>query len=340
MAEKVATPYEQWIQGEGIPTVRGYAVEDMYQVPLKPWDRKGGLGAFIVLEGSEGWNSAYLCEIPRGVTLKPQRHIFEEMIYILQGQGETTVWNEDGPKQTFAWQEYSLFAVPLNAWHQHRNTGNEPAKYVAITDAPLLFNLFRDADFIFNSKFAFKNRYRGEKDYFGAGEMAGEKLWKGAFIRDVRQPEGKTQFGGPGFRSLTLSLSGNSWGAHLGQVEVGAYKKAHRHNGGAHIIVAQGVGYAYMWKDGGKRIRADYKKGSLYSPPEGWWHMHFNTGSDVVRHIAFRGLPGVDKRYFLGIPLRQGGDVLEFEDEDPEIRRIFEEELRKKGLKCNLPPVH
>jgi len=37
--------------------------------------------------------------------------------------------------------------------------------------------------------------------------------------------------------------------------------------------------------------------------------------------------------------MKKGGDLLEFEDEPPEIRRMFEEELRKKGLKCTMPKV-
>lgn len=344
MAERADSFYEKWAQQEGIPIVRGYAVPDMYKVPLEPWARKGGRGALIILEGSEGWSSAYLCEIAPGASLKPQRHLFEEEVYILQGQGETRVWNKGGPEQTFAWHEHSLFAIPLNAWHQHRNTGDKPAKYVAVTDAPLFFNAFRNPEFIFNADFAFRERYNGEKDYFdGIGRILPDDMWQGGFIPDARELKLPTRGFGPGFGRRRVWLSGNTCGSHLAQIEVGAYKTAHRHAGGAHIIIAQGTGYANMWKEGGEVVRVDFQKGSLYSPPEAWFHHHFNTGTEVVRQIAFtlslRGLGMAGKIYHTKVEVKQGGDLLKFEDEYPKIRKAFEEELRGKGLKSTMPPV-
>ena len=37
--------------------------------------------------------------------------------------------------------------------------------------------------------------------------------------------------------------------------------------------------------------------------------------------------------------MREGGTLLEFEDEDPEIRRRYIEELKKEGIECTMPPV-
>ena len=122
------TTYDKWLQTEGIDVIRDYMVDDVRTVPLKPWARKGGLGVHLCLAGAEDIDSAYICEIPVATVLKPQKHLFEETILILSGQGKTEVWNEGGPKVTCAWQEGSLFAVPLNAWHEHANTGtNRPA---------------------------------------------------------------------------------------------------------------------------------------------------------------------------------------------------------------------
>ena len=57
---------------------------------------------------------------PVGV-VAPQRQLFEEMILVLDGRGSTSVWNDAGKKVSFEWQKGSLFAIPLNAWHQHFN---------------------------------------------------------------------------------------------------------------------------------------------------------------------------------------------------------------------------
>ncbi len=70
------------------------------------------------------------------------------MILILNGEGKTEVWNQDGPKVVCNWQAGSLFAIPLNASHQHFNTGDKPARYLAVTSAPPVMDLFHNHDFI------------------------------------------------------------------------------------------------------------------------------------------------------------------------------------------------
>jgi hypothetical protein len=144
--------YEKWQQGEGIPIVKTFFVHDLKKVELSYWDRIGGDGAFINMEGAEGTTGAYVCEIPAGKNLSPQRHLYENMIYVLKGRGATTIWNDKGAKQTFEWQEGSVFALPLNAWNQHFNgQGNEPARFFSVNSMPIVFNLFHDVDFIFNT---------------------------------------------------------------------------------------------------------------------------------------------------------------------------------------------
>ena len=81
----------------------------------------GGLGAFVNLDGAGGTNDGYVCEIPPGKQLREQKHLYEEMVYILEGHGATSIWQKDGKKHTFEWHPGSLFAIPLNAHYQHFN---------------------------------------------------------------------------------------------------------------------------------------------------------------------------------------------------------------------------
>src|SRR5258706_2680278 len=64
--------YDKWQQGEGIPITKTFFVQDLRKVPLAHWERTGGQGAFINMEGAEGATGAYVCEIPGGKSLKPQ----------------------------------------------------------------------------------------------------------------------------------------------------------------------------------------------------------------------------------------------------------------------------
>ena len=77
------------------------------------------------------------------------------------GRGSTAVWNDAGQRITFEWQAGSLFAIPLNAWHQHFNgSGREPARYVAVTNGPAVINLYEDIEFVFNTRLRFQEPLR------------------------------------------------------------------------------------------------------------------------------------------------------------------------------------
>ncbi len=87
--------YDRWVREQEIPDIRGFSIEDLNEVRVVPWDRMGGLGAFIHLEGSEEeLTDAYACEIPAGAQLKPQKHLYEETVFVVGGRGATAVWYE------------------------------------------------------------------------------------------------------------------------------------------------------------------------------------------------------------------------------------------------------
>lgn len=340
-------PYEEWVKSEGIPVITGYHIEDLKTVPLKPWRRKGGLGAFINLRGAEQTADAYLCEVPPGGSLKPQRHLFEELIFVLAGRGATTIWNEgSSSKQTFEWHEGSVFSPPLNVWHQHFNgQGDKPARYVGVTSAPLVIKLFHNTDFIFNLNYVFKDRYKGEEDYFRRGHLYPGRIWESNFISDVRSfglLERKER--GSGNIGMLLDLSDNTMGAHISEFPVGTYKKAHRHAAGAHIIIQSGKGYSLMWPESKPKNRINWHKDSMFVPPERWFHQHFNTGREPARYLALKAsgsqkYAGLGREWRVAESVKAGGDQIEYEDEEPEVRRMYEEELAKEGLEVQMLPA-
>ncbi|MGZ8529250.1 MAG: cupin domain-containing protein, partial [Candidatus Binatia bacterium] len=160
--------YRKWVESEGLPLVESFFVDDITKVPLEPWKRTGGLGVRLCLEGTGETNDAYICEIPPGKSLAPEKHMYEELIYVISGRGAATIWNDGEPKRTFEWQEGSLFSPPLNSWHEIFNgNGSEPARFLAITSAPCMINLIHNNDFIFNCPYVFNDRYHSQEDYFG-----------------------------------------------------------------------------------------------------------------------------------------------------------------------------
>ena len=136
-ATEKETPYTRWVRSEGLDIIPALYVRNLRTVELKPWARRGGNAVFVNHDASRISNDSYVMEIPPGKKLAPHRQLFEEMILILDGRGSTTVWNNEGKRITFEWKAGSLFAIPLNAWHQHFNgSGTEPARYVGVTNAP------------------------------------------------------------------------------------------------------------------------------------------------------------------------------------------------------------
>src|SRR5438309_2045259 len=166
------SPYRQFLKKEGIPVYEG-GVIDVNKLELKPWKRVGALGAYIFLEGTAGTVDAWVCEIPPGGQTTAERHIFEEQILILSGKGRTQVWQGDQSNMiTLEWEKGAVFPSPLNTWHRHINTGKDPVRMVAITNAPLLIDMFRHADFIFDNDYVFTERFDGRKEYFSTKPAA------------------------------------------------------------------------------------------------------------------------------------------------------------------------
>jgi gentisate 1,2-dioxygenase len=259
--------------------------------------------------------------------------MFEELVFVLSGHGGTTVWIEGGKKQTFEWQEGSLFSPPLNTWHQHFNgEGDRPARFLAMTNAPTVMNLFHNPDFVFNCDYVFRDRYDGAEDYFagGAKRLTGH-FWETNFLRDVRAFElDDARERGAGGRLSALEIANNLMSAHISQFPVGTYKKAHRHGPGAHVIILRGQGYSLMWPEGAEIRRFDWQEGSVFVPPDRWFHQHFNAGGEPARYLALKAFSE---------SVKAGGDQIEYEDEDPRVRKMFEETLAKRGLKNRMGEV-
>ena len=279
-------------------------------------------------------------------SLAPQRHLYEEVIYVLAGRGSTAVWIEGGPKAIFEWQAGSLFAIPLNTFHQHFNaSGTEAARYYAVTTAPLVMNLFHNPDFVFDNPFVFRDRFTGEPEVWsGRGTFLASRIWEANFIPDVTRfqlMEWKER--GAGGSNVMIELANNTLIAHISEFPVGTYKKAHRHGPGANVITLGGTGYSLLWPDGARWTKVDWHEGSVFVPPDYWWHQHFNAGAAPARYLAIRWGSVKhkmdDKHYTLAQDRATGGNQIEDEDEDPPVRELFEAELGKMGVPSRMPAV-
>jgi mannose-6-phosphate isomerase-like protein (cupin superfamily) len=253
------TGYVRWMKKQGLPIHAGHGMADLRALEVRPYARLGGKAAFIQLHGMQGITGGYIGEIPPGDALKPERHLYEEVICILNGQGATELWDDHGRKKMFEWNKWSLFAPPLNTTHRLLNGSREPVRFLAVTNAPLAFDIYRDEEFVFNCPYSFKDRYYGEDDYFEVGKkryVSGLiNIWETNFIPDIKSAMLESlEVKGAGLRLAQFEMSGNALVGHLGEWPVGKYHKAHHHGprrdhrryaiGWLRFTVAQTVGHA------------------------------------------------------------------------------------------------
>jgi hypothetical protein len=343
--EIVRNYHLEFQRAEGIPIYTGFHFSDLRALEVKPWARVGGLGAYVNLFGEESAGDNYVCEIPPGQSLKPQRHLFEELVYVLSGRGATTYWSRaDGTKRTFEWKEQSLFALPANVGYQHFNGDDtRPARIFSKTTLPSLFQSFKNNSFIFENDYVLEDV---DKDFFSTEAKIYKYkppdyniVWTANFVPDVKAFDQMTSYAarGAGSDSVHFRQSGLvRLNAHMSEFSIGTYKKAHAHPPGRSIILITGKGYSILWQPGKEKekIKFDWKPGSLFGVAltdlqgECWYHQHFNTGAEPARYLVLH----------VNTPIFYDKHVqIEYTDEDPEIRRLFESELAKSGVKSKMP---
>ena len=357
-------PYDRFMDAEGVPVYRGIGVRRVQDLPLAPWSRLGGRGSYIQLYGTEGLWGCYVVEVPAAGALNVERHLYEKVVFVVEGRGATEVW-QDGQtrRHMFEWQAGSLFTLPLNARHRIVNAASAPALLLCGTTAPNVMNLFDNPDFIFNCPYAFSERFSGAEDYFKPRDdiepdpIRGLAMRRTNLIPDIVNCElPLDNRRSPGYRRIEPTMAGNRFYLWIGQHETGRYSKAHRHASAAVLICVKGKGYTYTWPDAlgitpwqdgksDKVLRQDYEPVGLVSaaPMSGdWFHQHFGVGTEGLRITAWHGpnnqrsrkpgRPGEQLLDYGAIDLNKGGSAIPYCEEDKFIRREFEETLKREGV--------
>ena len=188
--------YERWAEEQGVPIVKTFFLPNLNEVVLGAWERKGGKGAIINLEGTGDTDDAYICEIAPGrKSLLRSATSMRNSSTFLKAVARRRYGRKAASSRPLSGRAGSLFVIPLNAWFQHFNgSGDQSARYIAFTSAPLMMNLLNDQEFIFNCPYIFRNRFDGESDYFkGEGSYYGSRIWDINFIANIHELKLKGQ---------------------------------------------------------------------------------------------------------------------------------------------------
>jgi uncharacterized RmlC-like cupin family protein len=330
--------YQEWLDRQKLPVHSGLAIELM-QVETAPWPLIGADAAFVHLDARGDYCTLHLVDIPAGGSTKRLGHLYEEVVYVLDGQGSTSFELPDGSRQTFEWGRGSLFSLPLNVRYQHFNaSGTARARLACVSNLPMVMKLFRNEEFIFDTPFAFTERLTDPKFLRGEGTFIPTRehrhMWETNLVPNLltfdqlRESPGR----GAGSTNIMFLLAEGTLHAHASEIPVGGYKKAHVHGEGYHIFQLSGEGYSLYWYKGQEPVRVDWDYGTLHSPPLGMWHQHFNTSDTPARYLAIgfgsmrypflnEKMKMVDRTYTTKSEFQ-----IDYEDEDPAIRQQFDAE--------------
>ena len=353
--------YLDWVQTEGIPIHEGIAI-DLFEVQTGDWARYGAKGAVTHFTGRGDYCSMFVLEIGAGKSTSPQQHLYEEIFYVLEGRGSTQLEFADGRKRSFEWGPRSFFAIPLNAKHRHFNaSGTQRALLCTTTTLPMMMKIFHDPNFIFSTPYEFADRIGKQEYYAGEGSLymvrPGNNMWETNFVPDLATIElQEWDDRGPGSTNIIFILAEGIMHAHISEIAPATYKKAHRHVAGTHVLTLTGDGYSLLWYEGEKDYtRVDWKHGVVFPPCEKQFHQHFVTSNNASRYVA-TGMGGMrypltEQHRAMGIgkpgqkqavsrSVKEGGDQIEFEDQDPAIHALWLEEMKKNGItpRLELPP--
>lgn len=119
----------------------GVYFPDLKTFPVIERKRRVSRGAHFALAGNRTID-AHVSELAPGSHNREHRHMNEAIIYILTGRGHSDIETTEGEKHRIEWAEGDVFSPPLNAWHVHHNDDpDRPARYLAITNVPLMESL-------------------------------------------------------------------------------------------------------------------------------------------------------------------------------------------------------
>ena len=125
------SPYERWKEIQGIPTIRGYFVKDLRESSSRRGRLVAGRDSSSTSRGPAGSTTRTSTSwLPRSRRY-PSRHIYEDSVFILTGQGATTVWIDENKKQTFEWHERRATSRFLRTLGSSTSTSRGPDLHVS-----------------------------------------------------------------------------------------------------------------------------------------------------------------------------------------------------------------
>ncbi|HZT08117.1 MAG TPA: cupin domain-containing protein [Chloroflexota bacterium] len=235
-----------------------------------------------------------MIEIEPGARTSTHRHTHSAELFCLEGEGYTVVNDRRA-----TWGKWDAVYIPTNTWHYTVNTGNTPARFVSISDAPL-FDLFhldsmddigqaepRGPFFPDTELQRIARAVEGKSGEYEAAILAAaeneRRLATGTLVTHFK--EQTLLLNKKGTRSTFLvdisqGFHGTGLSMVMFQIAPGGWQSKHRHGGEAVLFCVDGKGYSVI--DG---ERHEWAAGDATLVSKWSWHQHFNADPDNIAVI-------------------------------------------------------
>ncbi len=356
--------YDRFIENEDVPAIRAASVV-AGEIALADWRRLAARGAYLPLFGNEGALGLALIEVPAAGSIQPEQHLFEEILFVLEGRGTAELWLPGSTDRVvFEWQPGSLFSIPPNALHRLVNATNTPALLLSANTAPALLNLLGDVDAVFANPFLFQSRFDNETgqafDAIEPDPVRDIALCRTSLVPDAIGCDLPLDNRlSPGHRRLQLAMTGLSLECALGEHRPGRYGRAQLLDGAAASVCLRGRGYLYLWPErlgpapwrnglDSEVLRIELHHGVITgSGPGGgrWYQQTFVTSAEPLRQLVFSMPPrpavppGMETRDAAYVESVDGGCMIGYAQEDAHLRTEYAATIQSLGLPNRMKPA-
>ena len=108
-------------------------IPDAANMKLYGWKERGAGGVNAMLELPQCHLAAHISQFPVGTYKQGHRHGPGAHLVITSGDGFSLLWRDGEERRKANWKKGGMVIVPWeDTFHQHFNTGNDPARYLAL----------------------------------------------------------------------------------------------------------------------------------------------------------------------------------------------------------------
>lgn len=107
-------------------------IPDLSSFRLYEFEERGKGSKNVSFILADGTMHAHVSQIPKGRYKKAHRHAAGTHVHAVDGTGYSLLWYEgDSEFREFPWEHGFMYTPPFWMFHQHFNTGPQPARYLA-----------------------------------------------------------------------------------------------------------------------------------------------------------------------------------------------------------------